>query len=194
MKLTIQAEIKTAKGIHALSLPMNEQDFDKALTKAGVLTCVAGEYTIESVQSDNTDIDGIIPLSKDIEELNYLAQYLDSFSDSELETYAALVNAHDSPMNMQKLINLTFNLDDYNIEQTVHDLEELGEMFVKNEAPNLHPTIFENINFESIGEEVQSDDLGVFTDVGYCSNFNQGFGQIYDGKFPPNMTTKQTTI
>jgi len=45
---------------------------------------------------------------------------------------------------------------------------QLGEKYVADHAPGLDLHIYENIDFESIGLNIQNAQNGSFTDDGYC--------------------------
>lgn len=186
MNSKIKATVKTANGTHDIEMPLSQNDFDKALTAAEIFTGSKEEYTIEAITSNMPDIDTSLAHAKDIEELNYLATRLDSFIQNEIDTFSAIVKAQDASMTMSGLINLTFNIWDYNVEQSISDIQELGEKYVEQESPDLDEKIFENLDFEGIGMEVQIEQGGQFTDVGYISNFNQAFEKLYNGQFFPD--------
>jgi hypothetical protein len=186
MQIKITATLKTASGTHEIKMPLTQNQFDEALTAAGIMTGSREEYEIISATSNIEPLDKSLAAAQDIEEINYLAQRLDSFDKREIGMFSAIVDAGYDTMTMRELINLTFNIWDYNIEAGIHDLDDLGRNYVENEAQDLDPNIYENIDFEAVGLNIQLDQRGEFTDIGYISNYNDNFSETYNGRFFPD--------
>lgn len=185
MIINIKAMLKTQCGYTEFILPQNQFEFDKNLTETGILTGVESEYEIDSVTSNLPELNNSIIYAKDIEELNYLAQLIDRFDDNELETFGALVKSSGDALSIQQLVNIAYHFYDYNIEPSINDLQELGEKYAENFAPDLDEKIFENIDFEALAMEVQGEQRGEFTDAGYVSNLHT-LESAYNGRFFPD--------
>lgn len=77
-----------------------------------------------------------------VEELNYLAQRLDSLSDEQFTIYQALFDQRfgdvdsDELLSVKDLINMTYELDSVMVASNIHNDEQLGQFVIEND---LHP-------------------------------------------------------
>ena len=65
-------------------------------------------------------------LNSNINEMNYLASKLNDMSEDEYQKFRAAVKMGDHTGSIQELINLTDNLDCYDIYPYIHDYDDLG--------------------------------------------------------------------
>ena len=63
---------------------------------------------------------------ENLDELNYLASKLDEMSGDEYERFQAAMEVGDHSGSIQEIINLTENLDCYDIYSGIHDHDDLG--------------------------------------------------------------------
>ena len=73
-------------------------------------------------------VDGLYDLLGEyanLDELNYLASKLDDMSQDEYERFQAAMEIGDHTGSIQELINLTENLDCYDVYPDIHDHEDL---------------------------------------------------------------------
>lgn len=83
-------------------------------------------------------VDGLYDLLGEyanLDELNYLASKLDDMSQDEYERFQAAVEVGDHTGSIQELINLTENLDCYDIYPDIHDHDDLGRITLSNWTP-----------------------------------------------------------
>jgi len=186
MSFSIKTLLKVDGGEYTLPLPQKQKEFDQYLTEAGILTGDRSEYEIIEIECSISELNDILKINPDIEELNYFAQLLCGYEDHELNNYAAIVRAKED-ISINGLIDLACKLNTFEIEPNVTDYDELGKRFIDEEYPDLDPLISENINYESLGEDVKLQELGEFTDAGYIKEFNKiFFNSKYDGKSFPS--------
>ena len=63
--------------------------------------------------------------------MNYLASKLDDMSQDEYERFQAAMEIGDHTGSIQELINLTENLDCYDIYPDIHDHDDLGRYYIE---------------------------------------------------------------
>ena len=79
-------------------------------------------------------VDGLYDLLGEyanLDELNYLASKLDDMSQDEYERFQAAMEIGDHTGSIQELINLTENLDCYDIYPDIHDHDDLGRYYIE---------------------------------------------------------------
>ena len=68
---------------------------------------------------------------ENLDELNYLASKLDEMSDSEYAQFQAGMEMGDHSGSLQEIINLTENLDCYEIYPDIEDYDDLGRYYIE---------------------------------------------------------------
>ena len=117
-----------------------------------------------------------------LDELNYLASKLDDMRDYEYDQFCAAVSMGEHTGSIQELINLTENLDCYDIYSGVHDDDDLGRYFIEELDALQVPEHLKNyIDYESYGRDIRFSDGGEFTDLGYVVDNGSRFVEVYSG-------------
>ena len=177
MSTQIRAKVQTHLNTVNLELPILQPEFAEALLDAGIMADGRNNYSVEYLSCKHDFLDDFIAGAQDLHEINVLAALVDDFSDSDIDNYNGLLDAwlDEGVIDIRKAIDVAYNLHNYNIEPCINDLQELGEAYVQNEAPDLNERIFENIKFDIIGADIKNEQNGVFTSIGYVSNFHENF-------------------
>lgn len=68
---------------------------------------------------------------ENLDELNYLASKLDEMSDSEYAQFQAGMEMGDHCGSLQEIINLTENLDCYEVYPHIEDYDDLGRYYIE---------------------------------------------------------------
>ena len=122
-----------------------------------------------------------------LDELNYLASKLDEMSQSEYEQFQAAMSVGDHGGSLQDMINLTENLDCYEVNPNITDYDDLGRYYINELDVMQIPDHLENyIDYEAYGRDVALDEDGQFTDYGYVRDTGDSFMEVYDGN-PENI-------
>ena len=122
-----------------------------------------------------------------LDELNYLASKLDEMSQSEYEQFQAAMSVGDHGGSLQDMINLTENLDCYEVNPNITDYDDLGRYYINELEAMQVPDYLENyIDYEAYGRDVALDECGQFTDYGYVRDTGDSFVEVYDGN-PENI-------
>ena len=120
---------------------------------------------------------------ENLDELNYLASKLDEMSDSEYAQFQAGIEMGDHCGSLQEIINLTENLDCYEVYPHIHDYDDLGRYYIEELEVMQVPEHLQNyIDYEAYGRDVAMDENGSFTDQGYVRDTGDRFCEYYDGE------------
>ena len=118
-----------------------------------------------------------------LDELNYLASKLDEMSESEYAQFQAGMEMGDHCGSLQEIINLTENLDCYEVYPHIEDYDDLGRYYIDELEVMQVPEHLQNyIDYEAYGRDVAMDENGSFTDQGYVRDTGDRFCEYYDGE------------
>ena len=120
---------------------------------------------------------------ENLDELNYLASKLDEMSESEYAQFQAGMEMGDHCGSLQEIINLTENLDCYEVYPHIADYDDLGRYYIDELEVMQIPEHLQNyIDYEAYGRDVAMDESGSFTDQGYVRDTGDRFCEYYDGE------------
>ena len=120
---------------------------------------------------------------ENLDELNYLASKLDEMSDSEYAQFQGGMEMGDHCGSLQEIINLTENLDCYEVYPHIEDYDDLGRYYIEELEVMQVPEHLQNyIDYEAYGRDVAMDENGSFTDQGYVRDTGDRFCEYYDGE------------
>ena len=120
---------------------------------------------------------------ENLDELNYLASKLDEMSESEYAQFQAGMEMGDHCGSLQEIINLTENLDCYEVCPDIHDYDDLGRYYIEELDVMQVPEHLQNyIDYEAYGRDVALEENGTFTDQGYVRDTGDSFHEYYDGE------------
>ena len=120
---------------------------------------------------------------ENLDELNYLASKLDEMSESEYAQFQAGMEMGDHCGSLQEIINLTENLDCYEVYHDIEDYDDLGRYYIDELEVMQVPEHLQNyIDYEAYGRDVAMDENGSFTDQGYVRDTGDRFCEYYDGE------------
>ena len=118
-----------------------------------------------------------------LDELNYLASKLDDMSQDEYERFQAAMEIGDHTGSIQELINLTENLDCYDVYPDIHDHDDLGRYYIEElDAMQVPEHLRNYIDYEAYGRDIALEESGQFTDLGYVRDTGDSFHEYYDGE------------
>lgn len=118
-----------------------------------------------------------------LDELNYLASKLDEMSQDEYEQFQAAMEVGDHSGSVQEIINLTENLNCYDVYPDIHDYDDLGRYYVEElDAMQVPEHLRNYIDYEAYGRDIALEEGGEFTDLGYVRDTGDTFHEYYDGE------------
>lgn len=122
-----------------------------------------------------------------MDKLNYLAGVIAELDASDREKYEAVLESGLSlgQDGIDGLINLAYNLDNYDMLPGVEDEDDLGRYYAElMYGENLDEKMGElahYIDFERYGSDCQINDGGMFTDKGYMRDTGVTWDKYFDG-------------
>ncbi len=118
-----------------------------------------------------------------LDELNYLAAKLDDMDRYEYNQFLAAMEMGDHCRDLQEIINLTENLDCYEVYSGIEDYDDLGRYYIEELDAMQVPEHLKNyIDYEAYGRDVAIDENGSFTEFGYVRDTGSSFHEYYDGE------------
>ena len=120
---------------------------------------------------------------ENLDELNYLASKLDEMGQGEYAQFQAAMEVGDHSGSLQEIINLTDNLDCYDLYPSIQDYDDLGRYYIEElDAMQVPEHLRNYIDYEAYGRDVAMDESGDFTDLGYVRDTGSSFHEYYDGE------------
>ena len=174
-----------------VSFPVKPEEMRAVLDRIGIghpddFGVPYEEVFITDYDTDLYGVSGELGEYESLDKLNYLASRLEELSPDELEKYKAILESADIPESgIDGLINLTFNLDRYDIYPDISDEEDLGRYYV--EESGIYDTkamgaLANYIDYEAFGRDVALDEGGHFTDHGYIRDDYSSWEYEFDGE------------
>ena len=119
---------------------------------------------------------------ENLDELNYLASKLDDMDRDEYNQFLAAMEVSDHTGSIQDLINLTENLDCYDVYPDIEDHDDLGRYYIDElEAMDVPDHLRNYIDYEAYGRDIALSEGGEFTEFGYVRDTGDRFVEVYDG-------------
>lgn len=119
---------------------------------------------------------------ENLDELDYLAAKLDDMTQGEYAQFQAAMEMGNHCGSLQEMINLTENLDCYDVYPDIHDHDDLGRYYIEELDAMQVPEYLQNyIDYEAYGRDVALDENGEFTSFGYVRDSGSSFVEVYDG-------------
>ena len=169
-----------------LTFPTTTEQVQAALRSIGVDGLRYEEIIITEYAASVPGLVAVLGEHAHLDELNYLAARLNALTPEEREVFAAAVRHGEYAGSMQDLINLTYNLDCYELYPEVKTYEDYGRLLVDT---GREFTLSENaryyFDFAQYGEETAINEGGELTPQGYIFNNRSPSRKVYDGKNVP---------
>ena len=170
-----------------LKLPAEKADVQALLQRIHVDGARYEEIFITDYETDIPGLYDMLGEYESIDELNYLAALLDDMEPWEFEKFAAAVELGEYTSSVKDLINLSQNLDCYELYPGIEDEEDLGRYYIEEMCALEVPEHLANyIDYEAYGRDMCLDDGGIFADAGYIVQNGSHFIEHYNGKDIPD--------
>ena len=119
---------------------------------------------------------------ENLDELNYLASKLEEMDRGEYNQFLAAMEVGGHSDSLQEIINLTDNLDCYEIYPNIEDHDDLGRYYINElDAMQVPEHLRDYIDYEAYGRDVAMEEGGDFTEFGYVRDTGSSFHAYYDG-------------
>ena len=172
-----------------LSFPTTTKQVQAALREIGIDGLRYEEIIILECHTGIRGLDDKIGDFDHIDELNYLASRLTELTPEQLNKFSAAAEHDEYGGSLQDLINLTYNLDCYDLLPDVKSDEDYGHYLVDTHREFFLPqTARLYFSYESYGECTAINEGGCYTPQGYIFNNRRiPFKVIYDGQHVPEQ-------
>lgn len=119
---------------------------------------------------------------ENLDELNYLASKLDDMDRHEYNQFLAAMEMGEHTGSLQDIINLTENLDCYDVYPDIEDHDDLGRYYIEELSSMEVPEYLRGyIDYEAYGRDVALEEGGTFSEFGYIRDTGSSFHEFYDG-------------
>lgn len=171
----------------ALSFPTTTEQVQAALREIGIDRLFSSEIIILDYSIGVKGVARALGEYTHIDELNYLASRLNELDPEELMKFTAAVEHGEYASSAEELVNLTYNLDHYEL-YPVQNAEEYGLWLVDElMALQLPEQARDYFDFEAYGEATAINEGGTFTSQGYMLAGPEPFQKVYDGQHIPEQ-------
>ena len=165
-----------------LKFPTSPQEVQALLKHIGVDGIRYEEFFITSFDGDVLGLYDHLSEYENLDELNHLACLLSELDQSELKKFEAVIDSGEHTSSVADLINLTQNLDCYDLHPGVDDEETLGRLYVDDMETLVVPDhIKPYFDYEAYGRDVSINENGHFAPGGYVTKVSDDFREVYHG-------------
>ena len=186
----VEISNKTSKGYEtatALEMPATWAEFHDALEKARIKDARDCHNELTKIEYPGIQR-GMIGDNVNLYELNLLAQRLAMLSEDDRMGLDGLLQIeggrHIGPIPLPRLINLTYNLDNYDFISDIKDYDDLGRYYFFEGGYNIDNkfgSFVDYIDFERYGEDCAINEGGTLTDAGYIRPTGDSWNRYFDG-------------
>ena len=172
-----------------LSFPTTTEQVQAALREIGVDGLRYQEIIILECRTSIRGLADKIGDFDHIDELNYLASRLAELTPEQLKKFSAAAEHDEYGGSLQDLINLTHNLDCYDLLPDVKTDEDYGRHLVDTRRKFFLPRQARlYFDYESYGQCTAINEGGCYTPQGYIfNNRRTPFKEVYDGRHIPEQ-------
>lgn len=169
-----------------VKFPISKEEMSAVLDRIGI----GAEYEEIFITDYDTSLYSVssqLGEYENLDKLNYLAGVIAELDASDREKYEAVLESGLSlgQNGIDGLINLAYNLDNYDMLPGVEDEDDLGRYYAElMYGENLDEKMGElahYIDFERYGSDCQINDGGMFTDKGYMRETGATWDRYFDG-------------
>ena len=167
-----------------VKFPTTHEELQKVFERIGIDGKQYEEWFITDYDCYVDGIYNVLGEHESLDELNYLATAIAAMDQSDFERFEAAIEYGEYTSSVKDLINLTENLDCYDVYSDIRDNSELGYYYV-HEAGIYDLAsmgqLANYIDYEFFGRDIALDEGGHFTDHGYIVSGRDSFIECYDG-------------
>ena len=185
---TAKSEPEDTEHITWLFLPMEREEIDRALQRAGITAPLDIQLRLEDTQLPN-EVDVLLDMEQEsLAGLNVLAQATDELSSDDMKKLGAVVTLA-KPQNAEQIKNLVENLDLFDFAPGAHTPEEYGKYMIQQSGHfDYDENLDEFYDYEKYGLQRMGEEDGMFTDRGYIAYKGYtSLAEIMDGSQSSHM-------
>ncbi len=169
-----------------VKFPVSKEEMSAVLDRIGI----GAEYEEIFITDYDTSLYGVssqLGEYENLDKLNYLAGVIAELDASDREKYEAVLESGLSlgQEGIDGLINLAYNLDNYDMLPGVEDEDDLGryyaELMYGEDMEKKMGELANYIDFARYGSDCQINESGMFTDKGYMRDTGCDWNEYFDG-------------
>ena len=167
--LASKVELEDTEHITWLFLPMEREEIDRALQRAGITDPTDVWLRLEDTQLPN-EVDVLLDMEQEsLADLNTLAQATEALSSDAIKKLGAVV-ALAKPQNAEQVKNLVENLDLFDFAPGAHSPAEYGKYMIQRSGHfDYDENLDEFYDYEGYALQRMNEEDGMFTDRGYIA-------------------------
>lgn len=190
--MTIHAIVRNGDFSTNLVFPMRDNAMQDRLDIIGVSMEDATSVYVSEILTP-AELQWLSKKHLNLDELNYLAKRMDSFSAMEMEQFYAAM-AQQRMDDLKSLINLTFNLDKFTLIQNVSNMSAVGRAFLLIREGALPARDQDNPRYAAVGRELLQSGKGIATDHGLLFVADEPMEEVYDGRSFPEYQYQDSFV
>lgn len=160
-----------------LKFPTTTEEVQALLKRIGVDNIQYEEIFIADYGGDLPELNACLGEYESIDELNHLACLLSELEQSDLEKFEAVIDSGEHTSSVADLINLTQNLDCYDLFPDIESEEDLGRYCM--EDLDIPDALRDYFNYEAYGRDVLIEGGGHLAPGGYIVQTSGDFKEFY---------------
>lgn len=165
-----------------LYFPTNTETVQALLKRIGVDGVRYQEIFMPCFDDDPLGLCDYMSEYEGIDELNYLAHLISELGEDSLAVLEAAVNKGEHCTSAAELINLTLNLDCYDLYPFISDDYTLGQVYVDDmEMLDVPEKVKPYFDYDAYGRDARFNEGGYFAPGGYLLRNGSEFAELYHG-------------
>lgn len=168
-----------------IDFPVSDEMLNVILENSEMPTDTTLPFFVEDIHYP-LELSALNAQTVNLDELNFLARRLDSFTEEEIEQFFAATE-HENAQSLKDMINLTYNLDKFTLIKNVGDMTKVGRDYTLNTEGCVPADSRYDAKYAEIGRKLLASGRGVFTERGLLFVEDKPIEEVYDGKTFPGF-------
>ena len=168
-----------------IDFPVSDEMLNVILENSEMPTDTTLPFLVEDIHYP-IELSALNARNVNLDELNFLARRLDSFTEEEIEQFFAATE-HENAQSLKNMINLTYNLDKFTLIKNVGDMTKVGRDYTLNTEGCVPADSRYDAKYAEIGRKLLASGRGVFTERGLLFVEDKLIEEVYDGKTFPGF-------
>ena len=181
----ISAQISYNGNSADIDFPVSDEMLNVILENSEMPTDTTLPFLVEDIHYP-IELSALNARNVNLDELNFLARRLDSFTEEEIEQFFAATE-HENAQSLKDMINLTYNLDKFTLIKNVGDMTKVGRDYTLNTEGCVPADSRYDAKYAEIGRKLLASGRGVFTERGLLFVEDKPIEEVYDGKTFPGF-------
>lgn len=182
--VSIRAELRKNDHTTVVNMPCNDFGIDIALSNLGETDITKTEQFCSHIGGEIRELAVLENRFIDVDELNFLAKYLDSFTENQVKQFQAAMTV-TKPTEIKDMINLAFNLHNYSLITDFSDIAAVGRAHRLNVEIAIPAESDDSYDYTELGRNLVTFGDGTPTPYGVLYTNGLPMQELYDGQTFP---------